>query len=481
MLAATETAAAAIAGTLLGRLLFEVLRPVVAGQVTLGHGTPVFAGDLAVPLRPQLIVLLGVPLLAVATTIVALRPVQLAPLAARSRVRRRPPSGWRLAPVAAGLGGVWFAVRNPGSPASGVISVLSVTALLAGFFLAGAWACMWLGRGMARVGRSFTTLIVARRIAADPYGTFRAVGGAGIAVYAAALLGYAAAGDPAGRDDQRVALDPPVVAVHVQGVAEESLAPLRTAGTVVVRVAPGSRLVVPCAELARVTDLGCPLPQYREDGDHGRAYLRAEDVFVLPYPGASGADGIFRPAGFAEPGPGAGRLPVQTLLIPTDGTAAARERVRTLAAVTVPSSRSRVSDDLAAGPPVDVHAFAAVLPYAMVFVLVFAACSLTVSVIAGVLERRRPFALLRASGVRLGELRRIVLLETGAPLALAVLFGAGLAAVEVLAPNRPADWVLPSGEFFAGLGLGALAAFVVSLAALPFLEVATRLDTARFE
>jgi predicted lysophospholipase L1 biosynthesis ABC-type transport system permease subunit len=250
---------------------------------------------------------------------------------------------------------------------------------------------------------------------------------------------------------------------------------------VVARLAPDGRIVVSCRELARVTDLGCPLPQYEEGFFLVQDYLRAEDLFTLPYPDASAADSIFQPTGFVEPGPDATGLPVQTLLIPTGGSPAAQERVRTLAAVAVPGSRSKTSEDLDSGPPVDLTAISDVLPYAMVFVLIFTACSLTVSVITGVLERRRPFALLRASGVRLGELRRIVLLETAAPLGLTVLFGVGLATVQALVMIPPGDWILPSAEFFAGLGAGVLAAFVVSLAALPFLDPATRLDTARFE
>ena len=58
--------------------------------------------------------------------------------------------------------------------------------------------------------------------------------------------------------------------------------------------------------------------------------------------------------------------------------------------------------------------------------------------ITGVLERRRPFALLRASGVRLGELRRIVLPETGVPLAVTVL---GAVAVALL--RRARSWPGP--------------------------------------
>jgi ABC-type antimicrobial peptide transport system permease subunit len=128
-----------------------------------------------------------------------------------------------------------------------------------------------------------------------------------------------------------------------------------------------------------------------------------------------------------------------------------------------------------------VTALATVLPYAIVFVLLFTACSLTVSVIAGVLERRRPFALLRASGVRLGELRWVVLLETGAPLAFAVLFGVALATLQSLVAFSPDTWVLPRAEFFAGIGGGVLVAFAVSLFALPFMNTATRLDAVRFE
>ncbi|GFJ93935.1 FtsX-like permease family protein [Phytohabitans rumicis] len=92
VLAATETALAALAGTLLGWLAFLLLKPVVASRVTLGHGMPIFADDVVVPLVPLLVVLLGVPLIAVGTTLLALNPVQITPLGVRHRARRRPPA-----------------------------------------------------------------------------------------------------------------------------------------------------------------------------------------------------------------------------------------------------------------------------------------------------------------------------------------------------------------------------------------------------
>lgn len=498
VLAATETAVAATAGTLLGWLAFVMLKPVVASQVTLGHGMPIFVEDVQVPLVALLVVLFGVPLIAVGTTLLALHPVQMTPLSVRHRARRRPPTLWRLAPIGGGLVGIWFSVEMSrhlpdtavlAQKALRLISTVSTLSTLVGFFLAGAWVCVWVSRGMARLSGSATTLIVARRIAADPYSTFRMVSGAAIAIYMAALLGYGVAANqqPSSADRRSVlgsvppALDPGVVAVHVRGAPQASLAPLLSDGAVVARRGPSAQVVVSCTDLARVTDLECPLPEYQEGPSIFQDYIRLEDLFTLPYPNASGADHVFRPSAFAEPGPDADGLPIQTLLIPTDGTLAAQERIRTLAAVAVPLSRSKTSDDLTTGPPLDLSAAGDVLPYGMVFILVFTACSLTVSVITGVLERRRPFALLRASGVRLGELRRVVLLETGAPLAVTVLFGVGLATVQSLATIPPKDWFLPSAGFFAGLGAGVLAAFAVSLIALPFMETATRLDTVRFE
>lgn len=494
VLAATETVGAAIAGTLLGWLAFLALRPAVAGFITLGHGTPIFVDDLRVPTVPLLVVLLGVPVLAGATTLVTLRPVQLTPVGVRQRARRRPPRAWRLLPVAAGVLGFWYSGRladrandaasagdlaqaEAFNAATNLLILLSTLVVIVGLFLAGSWVCMWVSRGLARLSGSATSLIVARRIAADPYSTFRSVSGAALAMFVATTLALVPTEEDSGLGEVQSVLDQGVVAVHVQGAPEESLAPLMSDGVVVARLA-GAQIVVACADLARVTTLACPLPV----GYDSTAYARAADLFRLPYPGADHRDGIvqFNPDTFAEPRPGAQWRPIQTLFIPTDGTQAAQERVRTLAAVTVPGSRSKTSHDLAR-TDVDVTGVSAILAVAMVFVLLVTACSLTVSVITGVLERRRPFALLRASGVRLGELRRIVLLETGVPLAATVLGAVGVALLFMFVQVPAGEWQWPSGGFLAGLGIGALAAFAVSCLALPFMDAATRHDSVRFE
>jgi FtsX-like permease family len=486
VLAATETGGAALAGIVLGCLGFLAIRPIVASVVTLGHGMPIFTQDVRAPIDQAVVTLAAVLVLVIGTTLVALGPVQITPLGVRQRGRRTRPRAWRLLPIAVGILGTWYASelqRHPELepiPIAGYVSLLSQLSILVGFFLAGAWVCHWISRGLARLSGSATTLIVARRIAADPYSTFRSVSGAALAMYVATGLGLAAAaergGTPAATEHSSVLKDG-VVAVHVQGAPEASFAALMSDGVVVARAAQDT-IVVSCADLSRVANVTCPFAE-RTDYDNP-AYTRLEDLFTLPHPGATSADSVFGPRGFLEPGPYSSAPPIQTLFIPTDGTRAAQERVRTLAAA-VPISRSKTSDDLPGQTSPSVTGAETVLPYAMAFVLLVAACSLTVSVINGVLERRRPFALLRASGVRLGELRRIVMLETGVPLLLTVLFGVGLAMLTTYAAAPPSTWMWPSAGFLSGLGIGAVAAFAVSLIALPFMDVATRYDSVRFE
>jgi len=339
--------------------------------------------------------------------------------------------------------------------------------------LSGPWVCMWISRGMARLSRSGTSLIVARRVAADPYSAFRSVSGAALAMFVATMLGLVASGELDTTPDRRSVLREGVVAVHVQGAPESSLAPLLSgdaggAGDVVVaRLGYGLRIRVSCREVARVADVSCPLPWWFK-GDQP-----VGDLFVLPQ--------RFKLNGFAEPEADAAQFPVQTLFIPTDGSIAAEERIRTLAAVAVPDSRSQTNRDLTAQAVQRLDSWNAILPPLMVFVLLVAACSLTVAAVTGLIERRRPFALLRASGVPLGQLRRMVLLETGVPLVLTVLCGVGLAMLIIYLTVPSGEWVLPSAGFFIGLGGGLLAAFAVFALALPLMDVATRHDSVRFE
>jgi hypothetical protein len=343
-------------------------------------------------------------------------------------------------------------------PTIAMVGIATPLSILLGLVLVGPWACMWASRGLAALSRHATTLIAARRIAADPYTAFRAVGSVSIAAFVATSLAIGGAVESDGADRARSVLDGGV-AVDARGTPEAALAPLMSAGTVVARAGAGGRMVVRCADLARVSELTCPLPA--SFGDEGSPM------------------GVGNLTGFAEPGDE--RLPIHSLYVPTDGTTAAQERVRTVLATAAPYALARTEPEWSYNDELGVDGFSSGFQVATAFVLFVAACSLTVSVVAALLERKRPFALLRASGVRLGELRLIALLETAAPLLLTVLGGMSTAFVVMFLSVPRAEWALPGADFFLGAAISVVLTLAVCSVTWPLMDVATRHDNVRFE
>ena len=118
--------------------------------------------------------------------------------------------------------------------------------------------------------------------------------------------------------------------------------------------------------------------------------------------------------------------------------------------------------------------------------LLIAGCSLAVGFSASVVERRRPFTLLRLTGTPVRALYRVVLLETVLPLFAATVVAAvvgytvAVPVARALAPgNRGVP--LPGGTYYATLGSGLLLSVAVILACLPILRRTTDTDTIRFE
>lgn len=103
---------------------------------------------------------------------------------------------------------------------------------------------------------------------------------------------------------------------------------------------------------------------------------------------------------------------------------------------------------------------------------------------AGIIERKRPFALLRVAGMHLSELQRTALLEAAAPLLLIALasamLGLGTSAVIVgLAGGIP--WNMPTVGYWLSLTGGLVVALGVVAAALPLLGRTSTPSAVRFE
>lgn len=108
------------------------------------------------------------------------------------------------------------------------------------------------------------------------------------------------------------------------------------------------------------------------------------------------------------------------------------------------------------------------------------------SVSGSLVERKRPFTLLRVSGTATVVLHRVVLLETLFPLAGSAVLAAGIGLAlaypitRALAPARRA-MAFPGPEYYPIRGTGTLFSLTAIAACLPILSRITHPDTVRFE
>jgi len=485
-LAATESGLAAFAGVLVGWLAFVAARPVVGSHVTF-DGTHFVAADVAVPAGQLVLVILGVPVLVVASTVAVLHRVRLSPLGVTRAVRRRPPGAWRAAVPLLGLAGfALLAVLR----ATNVISVngkpvlllagASLLVTLLGLVVAGAWACMLAARLLARLSTRAAPLLAARRMAADPSTTFRAIAGVVLAAFVTSMFAGVAR-NPAGKNLEGAQLRPGIVEIVTEGqpgdrvstlIADLSADPATVRRVLVVHAgtAPGT-LAVDCAQLASVVNLTCT--------------DRPPSFAGLPPPGLYHVTGLT---------PARRDGPVHAVYAETTGQPAAQpaaqpagqpaeDRVRTMVAAALPGALTSTRTDQVELDTRQVRELDQGLRVALLFVLVVAGCSLAVAAVAGITERRRPFALLRAAGVRAAELRSTILLETAVPLAATLFAGAAIGLAVGAAITRAGNqrWLPPGRDFLVTLLVELLIAVAVAALPLPLVSRLTRHEAVRFD
>ncbi len=178
-------------------------------------------------------------------------------------------------------------------------------------------------------------------------------------------------------------------------------------------------------------------------------------------------------------------LPMTEIYVATDGTTKAIEQTRTALEVALPyrgspSTVGEISPDnsqLIAG-------WRRLADVAIVASLVIAACSLAVSVAGGLVERKRPFSLLRLTGTPLGVLRRVVALEAAVPLVVVAVMAAGtglLAAHLFLRAQLSESLTAPGASYYIVVAAGIALALGIVASTLPLLERITGVQAARNE
>ncbi len=509
VVATIEALVAAFAGVVVGFGLYFLTVPALVHVPFTGH--PLQAGDLRVGLFDVVVVIIGVPFAAAIAARIALRRVQVSPLGVSRRVTPQPPRWYRVIPLLAGIAELAY-FESVGRPTS---SGAQTEAYLLGFFLimvglvlAGPWLTMAGSKAVAKRTSRVSALLAGRRLSDNPRGSFRAVSGLILAIFVTSVSvgvistiladhGTTSTGSLASKTvvDQ-FAFSFTGDVRHLPTSLESSLRSIRgVKGETTIYVAParmrsdgpvpdvnglGGSIqygVAACASLATTPALGKCQP--------GATYAKLGDdiAFVQLTKSVTATASTVWPS--AQPAASPSALPVQVIAVATDGSTAVINRVETTLDRAFPYNTSAsLFGEVNAQSSQLLSELETSSEVVILASLLIAGCSLTIAMAAGISERRRPFSLLRLSGVPLGVLQRMVALETAGPLLVISIASAliGLVASDLFLRSQLGLTLRLPGLVYYLIVLGGLAgALAIMASTLPLLDRVTRPEDARTE
>ncbi len=512
VISTVEAVVGAVGGVALGFAVFFLLRPTLTGVSF--TGAPFAPGDLSLTPADILLVLFGVPIAAALAARVAMRRVHGSPLGVTRRVTPADPRAYRLVPLLVGIAElVYFVgVGHPKTTGAQIEAYFSGCLLiLAGLVIAGPWLTMVGSRVLARRTGRPAVLLAGRRLADNPRAAFRAISGLIIALFATSVsvgvittvLDYqsTSAGPgasatllaqfapfvgsrlatPAGPDAGSAPTIPATLFGQIQsmpGVEGLTLAyqdPDVNSNT----GDPGSTVLVSCAELAHTPSIGRCSPGAQVvtvDGNFNNNQPTSRQRSTL-------AETTWHAASVAPQR--LHSLPVRAIVVETDGTRATTERVRTALELAFPATGAvQTLSDIDAQNLRQITELRQMTNVVIVVSLVVAGCSLAVSVTAGVNDRKRPFSLLRLTGVPLRALRQVVALEAAVPLVTISIISAAmgfLAAGLFLRSQLSESLQPPHFSYYAVVAAGLIVSLAIIASTLPIIDRITGPEVARNE
>ncbi len=506
VISAVESSVGGLAGAAVGFGVFFLLRPLLT-RVDF-TGLPFAHGDLSLNLTDIGLVIVGVPIAAAVAARVALRRVQISPLGVTRRETPPMPRAHRLLPLVAGIAElVYFvAVGTPKGTGAQILAYFSGCLLImAGLVISGPWLTMFGSRLMASRAHRPAALLAGRRISDHPRAAFRAISGLIIALFATSvsvgiittILGNAPSGTGTlgastliqqfgglvGRSvpvPGQTGLTEPVVSEHL--LAELRSIPHVQGVTILYRSSNAQdTLLVSCAQLSHTPGIGrCP-PGAIVAAVGGSLDVNPFDVSGKRKTLASTLWPA-TPQAFAAQLAG---LPVEALVVQASRSSSAIEQARTTLELAFPVwNPPQTLNEINANSTRTITELQQMTNVVIAASLVIAGCSLAVSVTGGVNERKRPFSLLRLSGVPLGVLRKVVALEAVVPLLIISVLSAAMGFLAAgLFLNAQLGYTLraPGLGYYALVGAGLLASLAIIAATLPLIQRITGPEVARNE
>jgi hypothetical protein len=540
VISSVDAVVSALLGTIVGIALFRLLQPALASTAI--TSARYFADEVTPTTAGYLVVLIGVPAASAVSSLVSLQRVRISPLGVSRRVTPPAPSPWRIAPLLAGLALFVFGLARTNAQSIGGPALPGLLIILIGLVVGGPWLTAQAARLFGKFTTGASSLLAARRLADNPKAAFRSVSGLVLAVF----LGTVVAGllpavesvsaTPSAHALTNVLLDgftsAPVCGNTVncsgstgvngpqpgetalqQRIALEGLPPADATALLTGLRAFRGAAVIPIYSLPQSGSVpsgpggnGGPGPGNGGPGNGVISCAGLRDLAVLgqcatgrtfvvvPSSNLFGDNPHYTTQPIASPSSPAATVSVshlylQALLVKVNGPATL-ERVRTYLVTHTPQSASGTAPRTF-GEAVQARQGVAVIVQRLVDVavaltLIVAGCSLAVAVGGSLVERKRPFTLLRLTGTATSTLYRVVLLEALLPLVAATVIAAGTAygvsvlTVSKLAPAGTAVTV-PSSTSLLTMAVGLIASLLVILASLPLLSRITAAGNVRFE
>jgi hypothetical protein len=501
VIASVETVVSAFCGAVLGIGVFLLVRPALAGAALIG--TKYFEADLTPTVWGYLAMLVGVPVAAAVAALLSLRRVQISPLGVSRRATPKPPTFWRLTVLVLGVGLYVFGLSKTTHKSIGAPAYPGLLVTMAGLVIAGPWLTSVTSRLFGRVSRGSSALLATRRLADNPKTAFRSVTGLVLAVFLGTMVGAIVPAvnsteaspsnaalrnvllDQVGLDSQQGAK----VLSGLSAIPGATVYPMYSLSNQDGSAGPGvgpADTAVSCAAMRALAVLGQCAPGLRavQASDSG---LFDDNPMYNTKPFVDSTNPAYTGT--------LSSLPLQTVLVRVNSPATL-ERVRTYLTVNAPPQQA-YGQGSAPTPPrtfgetlqirLDRAATLEKIVYtAVALTLIVAGCSLAVAAGGGLVDRKRPFTLLRVSGTPVGVLSRVVLMEAAVPLLAATIVAAGIAyGTSVLAFVRlaPAGTAIPQpgSDYYALIGIGLAVAFAVITVTLPLLRRMTSPGNVRFE
>jgi hypothetical protein len=531
LISSVDAIVGALLGTLLGIAIFTLLQPALASTAI--TSARYFADEVTPTAWGYAGVLVAVPAASAVASLLSLRRVRISPLGVSRRVTPPAPRAWRIMPLLAGIilfviGLLLTSPQSIGAPAFPGLLVI-----LVGLVAGGPWLTAQAARLISRFTRGASSLLAARRLEDNPRAAFRSVSGLVLAVF----LGTVVAGllpavnsttaTPSANKLSNVLLDQFTAApvcgnnVNCTGGPGDEFGP----GNVQTGQPSGAQRIEleglpPQAGVSLVSQLrkfrgATVFPIYStaqdmhpdqsnmNNGIVSCASLRQLAVLGQCAPGLKAVQAntnnlygdnprftsqpIANRANPAAPGSFTG-LYLQAVLVKVNSPATL-ERVRTFLVTHTPESASGTAPRTF-GEAVEARVSIGTTVQRLVYIVValtllVAGCSLAVAVGGGLVERKRPFTLLRVSGTPASTLYKVVFLEAVLPLVAATLVAAatayGISVLTVSKMARGAPIPLLGHTYYLTMGAGLVVSLIVILITLPLLGRITGPANARFE